>query len=248
MVLKVHLPILEEGSPLEWTVILVDNPGFGEDMEYITQLASASLGTSSAYIYLITTENIGGKAATDFFKTLQKKDPSKCIWAINYYLIMHACIIFIQCIEIVHTIFTVMSVAALYDRRLIVGITKADTLHDDDDVPVNDSTSEEEVIAKLRKSIKSATGTEIYKDLIVPVSSKWSLSDTNLTDWLRNHSNCDKKPCEIVKAAVKALEKRHKLLPVGQDETVEGVITKMDPKALLEMLESASGIPNMKAR
>ena len=75
--LKVHLPILEEGSPSEWKVILVDNPGFGEDKECITQLATASLGTSSAYIYLMTTENIGGKAATDFFKTLQERDPGK---------------------------------------------------------------------------------------------------------------------------------------------------------------------------
>ena len=77
LVLKVHLPILDEGSPFEWTVVLVDNPGFGEDKEYITQLASASMVTSSAYIYLITTEHVGGKAATEFFKTLQERDPGK---------------------------------------------------------------------------------------------------------------------------------------------------------------------------
>ena len=74
LVLKVYLPILDEGSPLEWTVSLVDNPGFGEDKEYITQLASASMVTSSAYIYLMTTESVSGSSPAEFFKMLQEKD------------------------------------------------------------------------------------------------------------------------------------------------------------------------------
>ena len=79
LVLKVHLPILSEGCPNEWTVTLVDNPGFGENKEYITQLASAALVTSSAYIYLMTTESVDGTAAAEFFKMLQEKDPGECM-------------------------------------------------------------------------------------------------------------------------------------------------------------------------
>ena len=55
---------------------LVDNPGFGEAKEHVVQLADASLVTSSAYIYLLQTESIGGTEARDFFKELAAKDKS----------------------------------------------------------------------------------------------------------------------------------------------------------------------------
>ena len=56
---------------------ITDNPGFGEAKEHITQLAEASVVTSSAYIYLMQTENIGGREAADFFEELQKMDKSR---------------------------------------------------------------------------------------------------------------------------------------------------------------------------
>ena len=65
-------------------------------------------------------------------------------------------------------------VAALCDGRLIVGITKSDTLHDDDDGP--DSVSEEEVVASLISSIESATGSKVSNDLVIPVSANVILS------------------------------------------------------------------------
>ena len=54
----------------------MDNPGFGEAKEHVVQLADASLVTSSAYIYLLQTENIGGTEAAEFFKELIRKDRS----------------------------------------------------------------------------------------------------------------------------------------------------------------------------
>ena len=68
--------MLADKVPHGWTVSLVDNPGFGEAKEHVVQLADASLVTSSAYIYLLQTENIGGTEAAEFFKELIAKDKS----------------------------------------------------------------------------------------------------------------------------------------------------------------------------
>ena len=77
MTLKVNIPLLSGSVPPGWTVSITDNPGFGEAMEHITQLAEASVVTSSAYIYLMQTENVGGREAADFFKELQRMDKSR---------------------------------------------------------------------------------------------------------------------------------------------------------------------------
>ena len=77
MTLKVNIPVLSGSIPPGWTVSIIDNPGFGEAKEHITQLAEASMATSSAYIYLIQTENVGGREAADFFKQLQSMDKSR---------------------------------------------------------------------------------------------------------------------------------------------------------------------------
>ena len=83
VVLKVNIPLLADKVPPGWTVSLVDNPGFGEAKEHVVQLADASLVTSSAYIYLIQTENIGGTEAAHFFKELTQKDKSKSMCVFN---------------------------------------------------------------------------------------------------------------------------------------------------------------------
>ena len=66
--------MLSSKVPPGWTVSLVDNPGFGDACEHISQLASASMIASSAYIYLMQTEYIGGKEVQEFFKELVAKD------------------------------------------------------------------------------------------------------------------------------------------------------------------------------
>ena len=77
MTLKVNIPLLCGSVPPGWRVSIIDNPGFGEAKEQITQLAEASMVTSSAYIYLLQSENIGGREAADFFKQLQSMDKSR---------------------------------------------------------------------------------------------------------------------------------------------------------------------------
>ena len=79
MTLKVNIPVLSGSIPPGWTVSIVDNPGFGEAKEHVTQLAEASMVTSSAYIYLIQTENVGGREAANFYKELQRMDNSWCL-------------------------------------------------------------------------------------------------------------------------------------------------------------------------
>ena len=69
--------MLADNVPSGWTVSLVDNPGFGEAKQHVVQLADASLITSSAYIYLLQTESIGGVAAQEFFKDLCTRDKCK---------------------------------------------------------------------------------------------------------------------------------------------------------------------------
>ena len=79
VILKANIPLLAGKVPTGWTVSLMDNPGFGEAKEHVVQLADASLVTSSAYIYLLQTEHIGGTEAAEFFKELIRKDKSMII-------------------------------------------------------------------------------------------------------------------------------------------------------------------------
>ena len=76
VILKANIPLLAGKVPPGWTVSLMDNPGFGEAKEHVVQLAEASMVTSSSYIYLLQTENIGGTEAEEFFKELIRKDKS----------------------------------------------------------------------------------------------------------------------------------------------------------------------------
>ena len=74
LVLQVCIPMLDEGVPDDWTVSLIDNPGFGEMKENITRLADASMVFSSAYIYLLQLGNLGGTEVAKFFTELDKLD------------------------------------------------------------------------------------------------------------------------------------------------------------------------------
>ena len=80
LTLKVNIPVFSGSVLPGWTVSIIDNPGFGEAKEQITQLAEASMVTSCAYIYLMQTENIGGKEAEDFFRELRRIDEGKFLW------------------------------------------------------------------------------------------------------------------------------------------------------------------------
>lgn len=75
LTLRVALPLLAHNVPPEWTVSLVDTPGFGEAIEHVQQLAEDSFEVSAAYIYLLQTENIGGTDVFETFSSLAEKDP-----------------------------------------------------------------------------------------------------------------------------------------------------------------------------
>lgn len=102
MTLKVNIPVLSGSMPPGWTVSIIDNPGFGEAKEHITQLAEASMVTSSAYIYLIQTENVGGREAADFFKQLQSMDKSRYLMKNNTSIWLALIFNFMFCISISH--------------------------------------------------------------------------------------------------------------------------------------------------
>ena len=53
---------------------LVDTPGFGEDDPYIAQFAEASMQSSSAYVYIINTSDVGGDANKKYFLQLRDND------------------------------------------------------------------------------------------------------------------------------------------------------------------------------
>lgn len=132
----------------------------------------------------------------------------------------------------------------MVDDRLVIGITKSDSLYDDGPGVV----SEEDLKEKLFQSIKSCTSTEVNRERIIPICGKWVLNDQKLIAWLIVHTEKDEKPPDIVREIKKAL-KRYKLqLPSGQDQTMKEAIKKHDPKMLVKLLEDASGMSSMKSR
>ena len=73
-VLEVNVSILSEVSP-EYSVSLVDNPGFGEINAHITQLAEDSAKFSSVYVYVTQSGNIAGITDSEFFRKLAEQCP-----------------------------------------------------------------------------------------------------------------------------------------------------------------------------
>lgn len=73
LILYANIDLLSGAQP-GWTVSLVDNPGFGEANEHISQIAEAAMNSSSVYIYLVETTAIGGDIDKKFFQELQSRD------------------------------------------------------------------------------------------------------------------------------------------------------------------------------
>ena len=73
-VLRVNIPILSEVPP-GYSVSLVDNPGYGETNEHITQLADDSAKISSVYVYVTQSGNIAGVTDFEFFRKLAEHCP-----------------------------------------------------------------------------------------------------------------------------------------------------------------------------
>ena len=77
--------MLDIGVPSDWTVNIIDNPGFGETRKWITHLANNSMVFSSAYIYLLQMESIGGTDVAKFFTDLNKIDSGKQLDIVFYW-------------------------------------------------------------------------------------------------------------------------------------------------------------------
>ena len=132
--------------------------------------------------------------------------------------------------------------AALSDGRLIIGITKFDNIHEDDD-PVRVEIVKQEVI----QSVKAATGVSLPEDVIIPLCGKWALSDSKLINQLTNIED-GRVPPGCVYKVVAALERDRVSLPVGQGQTQEEAIARLGPKEIVKKLEEASGISSMRTR
>ena len=136
------------------------------------------------------------------------------------------------------------NLGALLDFRLLIGITKSDSVYEEGP----DSVSKEDLKEKLFQSIKSCIGTEISRETVIPICGKWFLNDRKLIGWLLSHTEKDEKPPDIVKATKKALKRYRLQLPSGQDQTMKQAIRKHDPEMLVKQLEEASGMSSIKSR
>ena len=136
------------------------------------------------------------------------------------------------------TIFT----AAIYDRRLTVGITKLDLIGEQE-------ASTEEVRDKTIKTIEAATQLNLSKDLVVPLSGKWAMSANKLNNCLKggHHDEVSSAREEVLSV----LEANHSQLdiPCGQGESIKVALSsRFDSYTLVRMLEKVSGFEELKKR
>ena len=67
-------------APPSWTVRLVDNAGFGEaGQEGIIKQATTALVTSSAYVYIMSYENLGDRKDVAAFQRIYDKDRGEIV-------------------------------------------------------------------------------------------------------------------------------------------------------------------------
>lgn len=72
--LYAYIPILE-GAPPNWTLALVDTPGFGEaNVEHVTALTDTLFSTSTAYLYILDSGNMGDAVDAENIRQLYKYD------------------------------------------------------------------------------------------------------------------------------------------------------------------------------
>ena len=133
-------------------------------------------------------------------------------------------------------------IGAISDGRLIIGITKFDGIYEDES-----SITEKVIKQKVIQSIRDAAGVSLPEDVVIPFSGRWALKDCKLIYQLKN-SDDHQIPIQVLRRVIEALERDHVSLPVGQGQSQEDAITRLRPKELVKMLETASGISNMKTR
>lgn len=138
------------------------------------------------------------------------------------------------------------------DGRLAVGVTKFDIVYSNKSrkharraAPV----TVEAVSKNLVTSIKDATGTDISNDMIIPLCGEWGMAASRLASCLISDAIDEEQKRLAVEEAAEALDKYpHLSLPGGQEQSPKEAIRSLDPMALIDHLEKASGIGDLKAR
>ena len=140
--------------------------------------------------------------------------------------------------------------AALRDGRLAVGVTKFDIIYSNKSrrrgrraVP----TTVEKVRENLVTSIKEATGTVISDDTIIPLCGEWAMAASRLASCLISDLIDEKQ--KWLSEAAEALENYpHLSLPGGQEQSPRDAIMSLQPMVLIDHLERASGVADLKVR
>ena len=141
-------------------------------------------------------------------------------------------------------LFIIIPSAALSDRRLIIGITKFDNIYNSED---EDQVNVEAVKQKIIRGVAAATGVSVPEDVIIPLCGQWALSDSKLIRQL-NSVEDGRVPPGCIHKVIAALERDRVPLPVGQGQTQEEAVAKLDPKEIVKKLERATGISTMRTR
>ena len=143
-----------------------------------------------------------------------------------------------------------INTAALRDGRLAVGVTKFDTIYSNKSrkrARRAAPTTVENVRANLVTSIKEATGTVVSDDTIIPLCGEWALAASKLASCLISDPN-DEKQKRLEDAAEDLEDYPHLSLPGGQEQSPKDAIKNLEPMALIDHLEKASGVADLKAR
>ena len=142
-------------------------------------------------------------------------------------------------------------VGAMKDGRLAVGVTKFDNnyapLKAKRRVRRTSHISVEKVKEKMIESINDAVKTEISSDTIIPLCGNWALSASMLANCLMGDPEGEIK--DRAEEAASFLESYpHNSLPRGEGQSLKDSIQQLDHHVLIEHLEKASGIADLKSR
>ena len=144
----------------------------------------------------------------------------------------------------------VFHTAALRDGRLAVGVTKFDTIYSNKARKRSRRgapTTVEEVRENLVTSIKEATGIDIPDDSVIPLCGEWAMAASRLARYLNSDPIYENQKKEAVEEAAEYLEDYpHLSLPGGQEQSPKDAIKSLQPMALIDQLERASGVADLK--
>ena len=134
------------------------------------------------------------------------------------------------------------------DGRLTVGITKFDQHYLNSKRKRRGAITVEMVKERVVNNIEEATGAVIPDDMIIPICGEWALDGSRLNNCLISDPKTELS--ERYEEAAKVLHQYPELsLPGGQGQTYSEIVCQQYPPLdLVEMIESISGITDLKAR